>query len=379
MYRFFFFLLVATGLPLLSSCNDDKKDAHKKTTTYENDILHPDDFRFGGKLQAERILPHEENFGAVATVGDYLVISKQFADPQAMFTAYDTDLNQIATFGKVGNGPGEFSINLVLINSVYCSGKNECTYLNIDHAKLRYMLIDLTNSIKTGETQVIESGNIPNKLMGAFFSDKVFLKSGYIYGQYYDQMFKLLDEQTGVFVSNISTGSLRTYPIFNLQMDSDRPDHIASLNARHTRFNPNTNLMVSVPVYTPMIDFYEFSSDSVLFNYRKYFGDNSVDSTVNANDFKARNLTRYFGYLHSTHRYIYMIYHHNGSDVVLGESESSILVMDWSGNPVCGYGIPSDIKIDIYNVSYDDRMLYGVDYSLDQVFRFNINPERCSL
>lgn len=333
-----------------------------------------DEFRYGGTLEGIEILPDEEAIISVLPFDNYLLVNKYASKRDELFKIYDHNLNLVSKFGSIGNGPNEFPRPIYSMRPFKFQNRNVASF--IFPGKIRYTLIDIDSSMVSGSTHFHTQLDLPNKLFGAIGADEIFRVGNEIAGLYYDQSYKLLDETTGLYIYDIESSEMSIHGLTNLSLDKNDADLNSNLNIKFPLFSSDRGM---VYVYSP----YSFRYDSYNMllkesNAGQLWGE-GIDGEFRSDLFEKDMYDILFDYGFSTEDFVYLKYINTPVAELTSDVERSILIYDWDLKPMCRYTIGSEYDINSFSISDDNRTLYGVAMSTDKVFRFNINPERCSL
>jgi len=323
---------------------------------------------FGTPTELEGVELFEDVLGKASfTLIDSLILFS--TRDEDIFQVYDLKENYISSFGRQGNGPGEYTRPPYFrdANSFIKNGNDHILFYD-ESNNMTGVELDVTSSIQENEVVIAKEFKLPEIFSHPFISLSHINSETYL-GMYGDQVYQQFDGREGGWYYSPEDTSVTTFSMYNLNMEPFDAFPARNLNIRYLGVSPDRNKFATALLFAPVIEIFDMYSTKPL---QIQVTDKPFPPTApfTPEDFNENRLTEYFWFIYTSNENIYLLY--TGKKMSEPNKEQFVKIIDWEGNPVQQYSIPTEYNIDWFQVDVENSQLYGLSWNNDAVYRFNL-------
>lgn len=323
---------------------------------------------FGIPAELQGVQLFEDVLGKTTfTLIDSLILFSTRDDD--MFQVYDLKENHISSFGRQGNGPGEYTRQPFFgdANSFIKNGNDHILFYD-ESNNMTGVELDVTASIKENEVVIAKEFKLPEIFSHPAIS-LFHIDSETYLGMYGDQFFQQFDGQEGGWYYSPADTSITTLSMYNLHMEPFDAIPESNLNIRYLGVSPDRSKFATAFLFAPVVEIFDMYSTKPL---QIQVTDKPFPPTApfTPEDFNERRLTEYFWFIFTSNEHIYLLY--TGKEMSEPNKEQYVKIIDWEGNPVQQYSIPTEYNINLFQVDVENNQLYGLSWNNDAVYRFDL-------
>lgn len=294
-----------------------------------------------------------------------------------LIAVYDQNGKYVGGFGKIAQGPNELNDSPIIYN--HQTENNQTIVTTFDNNLLTLDKINLTRSIADNNLVIESTYEFPKELRR--ISTAFYVNSTKITGVYEGQFYKNLDQRTGLYTFNPTTGDFITERLPNIDFKSSNPSnvtyghYITRLNARRSDLSPSNTYFTTIMRYIPLLQIFKVGKSSFE-HVGSYYLDNEIRNYHYEMDLFERDYyNSYYLDLSVSDKYIYLL---KNSNKAIGDEarEVNIEVINWEGVPQAAYRISSNFDINVFTVNEKDSIIYGLSYSQDALYKFLFNKSQ---
>ncbi len=348
----YFTLLLLFGL-LLSTCSNQKTDKN-----VINNFPPPD------TLKGKQVFKDQYQAFPIQIFDSLIVVSTPEKD--TLLHVYNEKHKKLASFGRKGKGPGEFTGIPILYDGFTRDGNHFAYYY--DFQKLTLHELNLSASIDSGKTVMKQIMTLPRELSGGW--EPHLINYDTLVGYFDDRFDKKLKDKAGLYYYYPDSSEFDTYSLFDLNIKNLPPKYFmaeTNLNARQLSMAPNRQKFAIAMVHYPRLDLFT-SGSATPTTYLT--ASNPPDTTFNLDQYKEGKVTEYYSNLYVTNNKMYLLYHGISKERRRGEHSSFIQVIDWNGNPIEHYFIPSKYSLSLIVADEANNKFYGLSTYNDAIYQF---------
>lgn len=324
---------------------------------------------FGTPAELQGTELFEEVLGKASfTLIDSLILFSTMGED--MFQVYDLQENHISSFGRQGNGPGEFIRQPFFrdVNSFIKNGNDHILFYD-ESNNMTGVELDVTASIQENEVVIANEFELPEVFSHPMISLFHIESESYL-GMYGDQFSQHFDGEEGGWYYSPADSNVTTFPMYNLYMEPFDAIPESNLNIRHLGVSPDRNKFATALMYAPVIEIFDMSSTDVRLQIQVTNEPFPPSAPFTPDDYNENRLTEYFRFIYTSNDHIYLLY--TGMELSEPDKEQFVKIIDWEGNPVEHYSISAEYDINWFQVDEENDQLYGLSWSNDAIYRFEL-------
>lgn len=290
-----------------------------------------------------------------------------------MFQVYDLEENHISSFGRQGNGPGEYTRQPFFrdANSFTKNGNDHILFYD-ESNNMTGVELDVTVSIQEKEVVITKEFKLPE-----IFSHPgihlFHIDSETYLGMYGDRFFQQFDGEKGGWYYSPADTNVTTFSMYNLYMEPFDAIPESNLNLRHFGVSPDRSTFATALLYAPVIEIFDMYSTDVRLQIQVTDEPFPPAAPFTPDDYNENRLTQYFRFIYTSNEHIYLLY--SGKElheIIESDTELFVKVIDWDGNPIQQYSIPAEYDINWFQVDEENNQLYGLSWSNDAIYKFDL-------
>ena len=286
-----------------------------------------------------------------------------------MFQVYDLKGNHISSFGRQGNGPGEYTRQPFFhdANSFTKNGNNHILFYDKSN-NLTGVELDVTASIQKNEVVIAKEFKLPEIFSHPAISLFHIDSENYL-GMYGDQFFQQFDGREGGWYYSPADTSVTTFSMYNLHMEPFDAIPENNLNLRYLGVSPDRSKFATAFLFAPIIEIFDMYSTEPL-QIKVTDKPFPPKTPFTPEDFNENRLTEYFWSIYTSNEHIYLLY--IGKKMSEPNKEQFVKIIDWEGNPIQQYSIPPEYNIASFQVDVEKNQIYGLSWDNDALYRFDL-------
>lgn len=293
---------------------------------------------------------------------DSLLIMSNYQEP--LFRFFSKTGSFLGGFGRIGNGPGEFSMPMTNAFADIIHTRDGIYFMIHNTLVNTMIMIDIGASLSSGETVIYQEYALPRDLLGAWGPNVYQIHDSLLIGMYEDRFTKRLDEKRGYFYFHANDSQFELLPLLNLSLDQNELYPSININARGAHITPDRSKVVMPYVYMPMIDILDVKTKTIT---TLQLNEIPMETTFSLDDFNKDQLIEYYDAIYTTDEWIYVSYI---GKIPSDDQDMVIRVMDWSGKVHNQYRIGQEYAIGGFVVCEANMTIYGISDELDAIFEF---------
>ena len=322
------------------------------------------DFGTPAELQGEQLFDDVMGIASFTLLDSLILFSTMDED---MFQVYDLQGNQIASFGRQGNGPGEY-IQPPFFRDTYFTQNSLDYLLFYDFSNnMTGVYLDIKASIEENEVVIEQEVPLP-RVFSQPFARLYHIDEETILGVSDDRFFQELDGLEGGWYYSPADTIITTFPMYNLYMNPFDAEPESNLNNRSISVSPDRQKFATAFFHAPIIEIFDMYSTDVRLQIQVTNETFPPDDPFTPEDYYENTLTQYFRDIFTTNDHIYLLY--TGQEMSDPEKQQFVKIIDWQGQPAQQFSIPPGYEIDVIQVDESNNHLYGMSWSNDAIYRF---------